>query len=77
MNRTDPGCAFVHTFPKGLLTADGKSRLEIAVGDFAPGEVKNIDVNLKGVQTGNYQTQLRATAKDGINAVATLANFCG
>lgn len=62
----------VHTFPKGLLTADGKSRLELAVGDFAPGEVKNIDVSLKGVQTGNYQTQLRATAKDGINAVATL-----
>ena len=62
----------VHTFPKGLLTADGKSRLELTMGDFAPGEVKAVDVNLKGVETGSYETQLRATAKDGITAVATL-----
>jgi len=62
----------VHTFPKGLLTADGKSRLELSLGDFAPGEVKTTDVSLKGVETGNYQTQLHATAKDGITAVATL-----
>ncbi len=62
----------VHTFPKGLLTEDGKSRMELLLGDFAPGEIKAVDVNLKGVETGNYETQFRATAKDGISAVATL-----
>jgi len=62
----------VHTFPKGLLTVDGKSRIELTLGDFAPGEVKAVDVTLKGVETGNYQTQLRATAKNGITAAATL-----
>jgi len=63
----------VHTFPKGLLTEDGKSRIELSMGDFAPGEVKNVDLNLKGVETGSYETQLRATADDGISAVATLS----
>ncbi|MEQ9825713.1 MAG: hypothetical protein ABQ298_15105 [Puniceicoccaceae bacterium] len=62
----------VHTFPRGLLTEDGKSRIELTLGNFAPGEVKAVDLVLKGVETGNYQTQLRATANDGISAVATL-----
>jgi uncharacterized repeat protein (TIGR01451 family) len=62
----------VHTFPKGLLTEDGKSRIEQVLGDFNPGEVKTVDLILKGVETGRYETQLRATAKDGIAAVATL-----
>lgn len=63
----------VHTFPKGLLTEDGKSRIELPMGNFAPGEMKNVDLNLKGVETGVYETQLRATADDGISAVATLS----
>ena len=62
----------VHTFPKGLLTEDGKSRVEQTLGDFQPGEVKTVNLVLKGVETGRYETQLRATAKDGISAVATL-----
>ena len=62
----------VHTFPKGLLTDDGKSRIEQVLGDFQPGEVKTVNLVLKGVETGRYETQLRATAKDGISAAATL-----
>lgn len=66
------GAKLVHTFPKGLLTEDGKSRLELDLGDFNPGEMKTVDLTLKGVETGRYETQLRATAKNGISAVATL-----
>lgn len=66
------GAKIVHTFPKGLLTEDGKSRVEFDLGDFNPGQVKAIDFALKGVETGSYETEIRATAKDGINATATL-----
>jgi uncharacterized repeat protein (TIGR01451 family) len=62
----------VHTFPRGLLTDDGKSRVEFVVGDFAPGEIKSLNLVLKGGETGRYETQLRATARDGISATATL-----
>jgi uncharacterized repeat protein (TIGR01451 family) len=63
----------VHTFPRGLLTSDGKSRIELGLGDFQPGEIRTVEMELMGVETGNYETLLRATAKDGISASATLA----
>ncbi len=63
----------VHTFPEGLLTEDGKSRLELEMGDFNPGEIKTFDTNLRGVATGRYETQLTATAKGGLSASATLS----
>lgn len=62
----------VHTMPRGLLTADGRSKLELIIGVLQPGEGKSVDLELRGESVGRYETRLVATARNGLTAEATL-----
>lgn len=66
------GAKLVHTLPKGLLTFEGKSKVEIEIGDLNPGEKKNFNLDLKGVKTGKYSTTFTAVADEGVTASAAL-----
>ena len=66
------GAKLVHTLPKGLLTYEGKSKIEKEIGDLAPGATKSYRLNLKGVATGSYKTTMTAIAEEEISASATL-----
>lgn len=66
------GAKLVHTLPKGLLTFEGKSKVEIAIGDLNPGEKKVFNLDMKGVKTGAYSTTLTAVAEEGVTASAAL-----
>lgn len=66
------GAKMVHTLPKGLLTYEGKSKIELNIGDLAPGETKPFSLDLKGVKTGPYNTTMTAVAEEGITASASL-----
>jgi uncharacterized repeat protein (TIGR01451 family) len=62
----------VHTLPKGLLTYEGKSKIEKEIGNLPPGAKKTYKLNLKGIATGSYKTTMTAVAEEGITASATL-----
>jgi len=66
------GAKLVHTLPPGLLTYEGKSKVEQEIGDLAPGVQKVYSLNLKGVKTGHYAPKLRVEAEEGISATGTL-----
>ena len=66
------GAKLVHTLPKGLLTYEGKSKIEKVIGDLTPGAKKSYKMNLKGLTTGSYKTTMTAVAEEGITASATL-----
>jgi len=66
------GAKLVHTLPKGLLTFEGKSKIEFAIGNLGPGEKKPYNLNLKGVKTGKYSTTFTAVAEEGITASARM-----
>ncbi|MGF1484060.1 MAG: hypothetical protein ACFBZ8_06820 [Opitutales bacterium] len=61
----------VHTLPKGLLTKEGKSNIEIPVGDLQPGASRAYDLSLRGIEIGDYQTKFIVTALDNLSAQAT------
>ena len=54
--------------PAGLTTADGKSNVEIIVGDLAAGQKKPFQVALKAAKTGRYDNVASATADGGLKA---------
>ncbi|MCC6427469.1 MAG: DUF11 domain-containing protein [Phycisphaerales bacterium] len=54
--------------PAGLTTSDGKSSVEIPVGDLAQGQSKPFTVALKAAKTGKYDNQAKATADGGLTA---------
>lgn len=54
--------------PAGLTTMDGKSALDIAAGDLAPGSKKPFEVKLKAAKTGKYDNKAMATADGGLKA---------
>jgi len=66
------GAKLVHTLPKGLLTYEGKSKIEKEIGNLAPGAKKTYRLNLKGIATGSYKTTMTAVAEEGITASASL-----
>ena len=66
------GAKLVHTLPKGLLTFEGKSKIEKDIGNLAPGAKKSYKLNLKGVTTGQFKTTMTAVADEGVTASATL-----
>lgn len=66
------GTRLLHTLPSGLLTEDGRSRIEVTVGDLNPGDTRTVDLVLRGEEVGNYETTFTATASEGIAAEATM-----
>ena len=72
--------------PSGLTTTDGKSTVEIPVGDLAQGQSKPFTVALKAAKTGTYENQAKAVADGGLTATSntvstvvkqpTLASSC-
>lgn len=53
--------------PKGLVTVDGKSQVDVNVGTLAAGEAKEFKVATVAKQTGSYETVATAKA-DGLDA---------
>lgn len=66
------GVRVLHTLPKGLLTNEGKSRVDIPVGDLDPQESKTVNLSFQGEEVGFYETTFTATAADGISTTAML-----
>ncbi|HBM15051.1 MAG TPA: hypothetical protein DD381_01675 [Lentisphaeria bacterium] len=62
----------IKQLPDGLLTSEGKSRLSMSVGDIAPGQSRDITVNMKTDKPGLYSTTFNATADDGISTNAKM-----
>jgi archaellum component FlaG (FlaF/FlaG flagellin family) len=62
----------IHTLPPGLLTYEGKSKIELNIGTLGPNEKKSYKLNLKGVKIGNYESTLTAVANDGVTASAPM-----
>ncbi len=62
--------------PAGLTTSDGKTNLDIVVGDLAQGQSKSFPVQLKAARTGRFENTANATADGGLtarsNTVATV-----
>jgi uncharacterized repeat protein (TIGR01451 family) len=54
--------------PAGLTTADGKSNVEIIVGDLAAGQEKSFPIALKAGKTGRFDNVANATADGGLKA---------
>ncbi|GMV24906.1 MAG: hypothetical protein AMXMBFR58_09370 [Phycisphaerae bacterium] len=58
------------SLPSGLTTADGKTAVEIAVGDLAQGQSKPFTVPLKATKTGRFENEARASADGGLSATS-------
>ncbi|MBN2642257.1 MAG: DUF11 domain-containing protein [Victivallales bacterium] len=67
------GVRLVHTLPQGLLTSDGRSRIDLNIGDLDASEARVINMTLRGNRTGDYKTVLTAVANEGISAKADMA----
>ena len=61
-----------YTLPKGILTYQGKSDIQLDIGELSPSEVKSQTVNLKGVNVGNYKLSFTAVANDNVEASSSL-----
>ncbi len=64
----------VYTLPKGLLTYEGKSRIEKGIGTLAPNATRGFTIDLKGVAVSEkgqpYVLVMRAVADEGVSAEA-------
>ena len=67
------GTKLIQTLPKGLLTYEGKSKIDIWIGDLQPGQTKNHVLDLRAEKTGNYKITLVAVADEGISAKTDVA----
>jgi uncharacterized repeat protein (TIGR01451 family) len=54
--------------PEGLETFDGKSEVEIAVGDLPAGKYKEYTVRVRPLKTGDYTNVAHARAADGLKS---------
>lgn len=63
----------VHTLPAGLLTSEGRSKLELYAGDLGPGDSRVFDFHLRADDLGSYETTFTAVARDGYAANADFA----
>jgi uncharacterized repeat protein (TIGR01451 family) len=57
--------------PEGMVTADGKSEIQMTLGDIPAGDSKAFDVNVKVSKTGEYTNTAVASADDGLKSEAT------
>ncbi|MCP4177258.1 MAG: hypothetical protein GY756_05785 [bacterium] len=62
----------VHTLPKGLLTYEGKSEIDLNIGTLSAKETKNITVDLQGIKKGKYQTEFTVVADNNLKSEAGL-----
>ena len=62
----------IKQLPDGLLTADGKSKLSLMVGDIASGQSQITTTNMKTEKPGLYSTIFDANADEGISASAKM-----
>lgn len=62
------------TFPAGVTTADGKSSIDIAIGDLAAGEGKRITIPAKASKTGTFDNTASANADGGLKAQSGTAS---
>ena len=60
-----------YTLPSGILTYQGKSDIEINIGDLAPSAMKTEKIELKGTKTGAYLLKLAAIADENIQSTAS------
>lgn len=58
----------INTLPKGLLTSEGRSKLELYAGDLEAGQAKTFDFHLRAEDLGLYETTFTAVARDGYEA---------
>ncbi len=65
------GVKLINTLPKGLLTAEGKSKIDLEVGNLKPHQSKVVDLKLKAEKTGNFKINMVAVAGEGISARAS------
>lgn len=56
------------TLPAGLTTQDGKSSIDMALGNLAPGQSVSRTVVTKASKTGTYKNQATATADGNLKA---------
>lgn len=54
--------------PAGLVTTDGKSTVEQAIGNLNPGEAKRVTIQAKANKTGSYQNTGTAAAEGNLTA---------
>lgn len=66
---TDPMEEIVisQALPEGLMTAEGKSSLEIRAGKLAGHETKTFDKKLKAKKAGSYIHKIKAAASNGLS----------
>ncbi len=62
----------VHTLPKGLLTAQGKSTINIDAGDLAPKESTSSEIRLQAEKKGKYEISFTAAAEGNFQAKDTI-----
>jgi len=60
------------TLPKGLLTKEGKSKIDLPVGNLASGEALKFDLSLMASAVGTYETRFVATAVGGLTRTASV-----
>jgi uncharacterized repeat protein (TIGR01451 family) len=68
---TAEGVVISDTFPEGLRTADGKSRLSLDAGDLPPGGERTFTVSAKAEHGGKYASAATVTSESGIDARTT------
>jgi uncharacterized repeat protein (TIGR01451 family) len=61
-----------YTLPKGILTFDGKSDIQLNIGNLLSSESKSKQIDIKGVTTGNYKLNFTAIADGNIEASSPL-----
>lgn len=71
---SNPGSGFarnvkvMNELPEGLVTTDGKRKLEADAGDLAPGQSKQLPFKVKASKIGDYMNQAVARADGGLTA---------
>lgn len=61
------------TFPAGV-TADGKSSIDLPIGDLAAGEGKRVTISAKAARTGRFDNNASAVADGGLTAQSGTAS---
>lgn len=66
------GARLVHNLPQGLLTEEGRSRIEMLIGDLAPNESQSVSLSLRGVTVGTYQPQFTVVDENDVSASTSI-----
>lgn len=68
---TAEGVQIVDTLPAGLRTMEDRTELVLNVGTLAPGQSRQLSGSCRAARTGEYVTQVVASANGGLKAEAT------